>query len=433
MSKPRDIMTSGVWTLGLLAVALSGAWAQDTSTPPATGTAPDANAQSQEPVSPLPAYGQENPPPAVTENPPLSGIDLPSLEPHAAPLSYLQPGATVSQSLDTNPTTALGGQSAYSVSRALGSMTLQRLWSHYDLALDYIGGVAYYDLQGQGLKNLQQMDINQKLSWKRGELNLRETFSYLPEGNFGAAYGSLGSTGIASLGNTGAAPLLTGSILGDLGLAPRILNVSMADVEEYLSPKSSITAAGGYGFTHFYGDDATTGTQFLGSSEAFAQVGYSRVMTSHTQVALMYAYQGFDFNFSGLSFHSNIFQAMYGHRISGRMDFLIAAGPQLTFIGAECSALDVITDPDQCSINASGAVEGTIPDRRLGVAGRARLRYRFTKTELDASYSRFDTNGSGLFAGAQTDVALLDASVVESVGPYGRSGLFAQRATAACE
>ena len=34
-------------------------------------------------------------PPPVSENPPLSGLDLPSLEPHAAPLSYLQPGCDV--------------------------------------------------------------------------------------------------------------------------------------------------------------------------------------------------------------------------------------------------------------------------------------------------------------------------------------------------
>ncbi len=59
-------------------------------------------------------------------------------------------------------------------------MTLQRLWSHYDLALDYIGGVGYYNLTGEGFVALQQMDIDQKITWKRGELSLRDSFSYLP-------------------------------------------------------------------------------------------------------------------------------------------------------------------------------------------------------------------------------------------------------------
>jgi hypothetical protein len=417
MSK-RHILTPGIWTLLLLvfAMATQGAQAQDTSTPSATSTQ-DSNSQSQEPV---PAYGQENAPPPVTENPPLSGIDMPNLEPHAAPLSYIQPGATVSESADTNVANTLGGGQVASVTRGLGSVALQRLWSHYVLALDYIGGVGYYDVPGEGFKALQQMDLNQKLSWKRGELNLRDSFSYLPEGNFGGAYGSLGSQGIASLGNTGAAPLLSGSVLGTLGLVPRVLNVSMADVSEYLSPNSALTAAGGYAFTHFYGSTASTGTQltgispatgtqFIGSSEVFAQAGYSRVLTAHTQVALMYAYQAFDFNFSGLDFHSHIIQAMYGHRVSGRMDFLVAAGPQFTVLGLPCTTVDVLLGLSSCSINQSGQPVGTISDTRIGVAGRARLRYRFPKTSLEASYDRYETSGSGLFAGAQTDLARLGA------------------------
>ena len=69
-----------IWTLGMLAFALSGAWAQDSSTPPPTETAPQSGQQE-----PVPAYGQENTPPPISENPPLSGLDLPSHEPHAAP------------------------------------------------------------------------------------------------------------------------------------------------------------------------------------------------------------------------------------------------------------------------------------------------------------------------------------------------------------
>ena len=68
-----------IWTLGIVALALSAALGQDT-TPPATGAAPESSQQE-----PVPAYGQENAPAPITENPPLSGVDLPSLEPHAAP------------------------------------------------------------------------------------------------------------------------------------------------------------------------------------------------------------------------------------------------------------------------------------------------------------------------------------------------------------
>jgi hypothetical protein len=174
MSKHQSI-----WTLGMLAFALSGAWGQDNSTPPSSEAAPPSSQQE-----PAPAYGQENAPPPILENPPLSGLDQPSLEPHAAPLSYLQPGATISESVESNAASTLGGAGVSSVSRALGSVTLRRLWSNYDLAIDYVGGAGYYTITGEGFKALQQMDLDQKITWKRGQLSLRDSFSYLPEGNF---------------------------------------------------------------------------------------------------------------------------------------------------------------------------------------------------------------------------------------------------------
>jgi hypothetical protein len=389
-----------IWILLLLALALQAAWAQDSS---------GAQQPADNPQEPAPAVGDQNPAPPITENPPLSGMDQPGLEPHAAPLSYLQPGATVSESMDSNVTNLVGAGGTHSVTRGLGSVTLQRLWSNYDLALDYIGGASYYNLQGQGFKALQQMDLDQKITWKRGQLSVRDSFSYLPEGNFGAAYGSLGSQGIASLGNTAFGQFWGGSSLGTVGLASRIMNVSMADISEYLTPKSAVTAAGGYAFTHFYGNDVETGSSFIGSSQVSVQVGYNRVLSPHTQVALVYGYQGFDFPTFGNAFHSHIVQLMYGHRISGRMDFLLAAGPQYTRLQEACSLADVLLGNVHCGISSTGLPVGSIPDTRIGVAGRAQLRYRFPKTSLDLSYERYETSGSGLFAGAQTDTARLGA------------------------
>src|SRR6202795_3306412 len=130
--------------------------------------------------------------------------------------------------------------------RPLGGVTMEPVGSHYDLALDYIGGVGYYNVQGQGWVSLQQMDFDEKITWKRGQLSLRDSFSYLPEGNFGGSYGSLGSEDVASLGSTAFSSFWGGSTLGNLGLASRVLNLSLADVTENLSARSSITAAGGY-------------------------------------------------------------------------------------------------------------------------------------------------------------------------------------------
>jgi len=395
-----------IWVMSVLVLTLTAVWAQDTPAPQQDNPTPQDNGQPQQPV---PAYGQEGSPAPITENPPLSGLDLPSLEPHAAPLSYLQPGATFSDSADSNPTSTAGNSSFISITRALGSVALRRLWSNYDLAMDYAGGVAYYDLKGQGWKALQQMDLDQKISWKRGSLSIRDSFSYLPEGNFGESYGALGSAGVQSLGSTAFGSFWGGSALGTLGLAPRILNVSLADVTENLTPKSAVTAAGGYAFTHFYGSQ-TNGATFFGSSQISAQAGYNRILSVHTQVALVYGYQGFDFNAFGTAFHTHVIEGMYGHRITGRMDLLIGAGPQFTKIGVACTFLDSLLAISGCKFNQAGEPVGSIPDTRIGVAGQARLRYRFPRTNFDLRYERFETSGSGLFAGAQTDLAQLTAT-----------------------
>ena len=381
-----------IWAVGLLCCCLGAAWGQDNP------TAPDNSGQPQEPV---PAYGQEGAPPPISQNPPLSGLDLPSLEPHAAPVSYLQPGAMVSEAASSNIANTTGGSSTSSVTRALGSLVLRRLWSNYDLALDYVGGAGYYNLIGW--KALQQMEIDQKISWKRGNLSLRDSFSYLPEGNFGASFGALGSSGMQGLGSAGLGSFWGGAGLGNLGLAPRILNVSLVDATESLTPKSALTAAGGYAFTHFYGSQPN-GAPFFSSSQVSAQGAYNRILSAHTQVGLVYGYQAFDFNATATSFHAHIVEAMYGHRITGRMDLLIAAGPEFLKISLPC----VVLEPG-CQVGQN-AIVGSMPHTRIGAAGQARLRYRFPKTKVSLSYEHFLTSGSGVFAGATTDLARLNAS-----------------------
>jgi len=397
---------SRAWKILVVSVLFSaaqGAWAQENPVPPTEGT----TGQVQEPV---PAYGENNPPAPPNDNPPLSGLDLPSLEPHATPVSYLQAGATLNQSADSNVGNALGGGSFTSVSRALGTLTLHRLWSNYDLGLEYVGGVGYYSYTGQGFRSLQQMNFDQKVSWKRGQLSVINSFSYLPEGTFGGAYGSLGSAGAQSLGSTGLGGFWGGNGLAALGLASRITNVSLAAIEQSLTPKSAVTATAGYSFTHFYGNESS-GVSFIGSSQVSAQAGYDHTLTSHTQVALIYGYQGFDFSVGGTAFHSHVVQGLYGHRISGRMDLMLGAGPQLTLIDAQTAVCNPPSDPVfLCTLLGGTLGESTVRRTSLGVAAQARLRYLFSKSSLAMNYERLQTNGGGVFAGAQSDIASVSLS-----------------------
>ena len=375
---------AGFWIL-MLATLPGIAWAQDDSAQP-SGSVPQDSSQQ-----PAPAYGADTQLTPMTENPPLSGLDIPGLEPHAAPLSYLQPGVSVSETLDSNVANSLGQSAVHSVSEVLGSVALQRLWSRYALVGDYLGGAAYYNARGIGWKMLQQGDFEYKVTWRRGQLALRDTFNYLPEGNFGVQYGAIGTPGITPAGVNNFGTFWGGNTFGGLGQVPRIWNLALGDVTENLSPRSALTGAVGYAFTHYTenpvpGSIPLLNNKFLGGSQLSAQAGYNHILNAHDQIALVYGYQAFDFTAQGTAFHSHVIQGMYGHRVSGRMDFLVGAGPQITKI-------------------SSVSLFGPVSDTRLGVAARAQLRYRFPRTIMELSFERFETNGSGFFAGAQTNVA----------------------------
>lgn len=385
-------------------LALSLSYAQDNP----------AQAQNAEnPQAPTPAYGTDNTVPPTSENPPISGLDVPNLEPHAAPLSYLQLGAHFSESADSNVENTLGGAGLGSVTNALGSVDLERLWSHYDLALDYLGGAGYYSFADIGIRQIEELGVDQKVTWKRGQLSVRDAFSYQPEGTFGNAYGSVATLG-AGLNESSA--FLTGFGLGALGEVPRIMNISAADAVENLTPKSALTATVGYGFVHFLDNEPGLNNSFIGNSQITAMAGYDRVLGPHDQGALVYAYQGFSFS-TGVTFHSHVIQLMWGHRISGRMDFLVAAGPQFTQL------LDIPTF--EANTSAASIVPPCVPaptlqdfsgedcpanELRISAAGRAALHYRFPKTLLYASYDHYITTGAGFFAGAESDVARLGFS-----------------------
>ncbi|MGA8867372.1 MAG: hypothetical protein WB510_10415 [Candidatus Sulfotelmatobacter sp.] len=414
MRKPHKILSPI-----LLILALGSAMAQDSGSPQTNTPAQQDDAQQSQ--IPAPAYGQENPPPPVNENPPISGLDIPGLEPHAAPLSYLQPRAHVLETADSNVGNNLGASSVRSVTSALAGVDLQRLWKNYQLSLSYTGGVGYYSLRGLGFRQVEQLNLDQKINWKRGQLGIRDSFSYLPEGNFAEAYGSMNGVGqlLGSSSFGGGSVLFGNGVFGSLGDVPSIVNMALVDVVENLTPKSSVTATVGYGFVHYtdnigssiFGQNGAEPISFLGSRQETAQVGYDRILGPHDQAALVYAYQNFDFSVSGAAFHTQLAQLMWGHRISGRMDFVIGGGPQLTRINETTQGCTIINiTPSQCLNFGGELITTTLDTTGLSAAGRASLRYKFPKTMLALSYQHYNTNGSGFFAGAKSDIALLSAN-----------------------
>jgi hypothetical protein len=353
------------------------------------GASADAPAQQNPP--PAPAYGQANPSVMTGQNPPISALDAPSLEPNLQPRSMLVGGVVASEALDTNIDDTAGSDSVHSVTRLLGGLAMQRLWERYNFAAAYVGGVGFYPNASPVTRQIQELQAQQSVLWKTGQASLRDSFSYLPEGSFGAgAYGGasgfqLGLGGLdQSIGLSGGAlgggyGVIGASQFGSLGQTPRITNVTVADIVQQLGPRSALTAAGSFGLVHFTGGNPFG---FVNSNQFSGEVGYSHALNPRSQVGVEYAYRGFrypDLGSAGVAgVNTHIFQALYGYRITGRMDLLVGAGPQWTFISGQ---------PNDLTASA-----------------RASLRYRFERASAELSYLRINTAGSGFFAGAESDI-----------------------------
>lgn len=331
-----------------------------------------------------------------SENPPISGLDQPSLEAPFQTRSFLVLGAHVSEAADSNVGQSTGSSSLNADTRALGSLMLQRISSHAVTALDYVGGIIYYSDFSPGTNQIHQFDGEQRFLWRTGQLTARDEFSYLPEGAFGyGAYGESGAynLGLGGLGYIGGAVgqglggIFTLGEFGALGQAPRYSNISILDLEQGLSKRSSLTLAAGYGLIRFTGNSPN----FIDSNQITGQAGYDYQISRRSQIALVYGFQQFQYpNLPGSSFHTHVGQFLYGYRISGRLDLVLGAGPQVTVI------------------NNSPLFGGS--SQRITASARGILRYRFPKTSLGLYYDRYDTSGSGYFLGATSDIVRFSVS-----------------------
>ena len=403
----RDYIFIFVLLMGLGMVAV----AQDTSAQQPPDTTPPADTTPPSDSSTPPAFGQQGAAPQQNvDNPPVSGLDLPNLNPNASSRSFLVPGIHVSQAVDSNISNQLGGETFQGVTRALGSLALQKLWSRYNVGLEYVGGGAYFAGQNLGWTQFHSLDAAQRYLWRTGQFALRDGFSYLPEGAFGygayggsgalAGIGNIGGGGITGVGlGSGGALFGGGGQLASLGNSPRISNISAADITQSLSPRSSITLAGGYGLVHFLSGSATqvvngVPVTFIDSQQVSGQAGYNYQISRSDQIGLLYGYQSFHYptSVSG-NFRTHLFHVLYGHRISGRMDLILGGGPQITYIVSPIAG-------NSNYVNASG---------------RASLRYRFPQTNIAISYDRYNSSGSGFYGGARTNLFRFTAS-----RPFGR-------------
>jgi hypothetical protein len=360
-----------------LAMVATCAMAQDESRQPGT--------------TPAPAFGQ-NAPVLNPENPPVSGLDEPGLDLRTATRSFIAPSLQLSESADTNAGNQFGSHNVEAVTRFLGALDLQRFWSKTDFLAEYLGGGALYST-GLNVRQMHAVGAEIVDRWRTGQVTLRDSFSYLPEGSFSfGSYGGVPGLGLANSGmeTGGVGGGLAGTHnfgtgqLGSIGLIPRLANTAIVDVVQSITPRTALTLAGGFSNAHFYDDS----NQLVNSDQTTVQGGFSHLLSRHDQIGAIYGYQLFRFpQITGGQIQNHIFNLRWAHTITGRLSLVVGAGPQYAIIQQDYPA------PSE--------------EKHWSANGRVQLRYKLRRTAFVMAYEKYTSSGSGFYAGADSQVARL--------------------------
>jgi hypothetical protein len=353
-----------------LVIALGTGWSQENN----GGAVTESNVQGS-----LPQAQSGDSMPHEVDDFPASDSGQWSIEPPpASSRSYLLAGISASEGAQSNPSwTSQDSSQVVSATNLSGAFDLVLSRRRSETGIDYLGSDTFYSSYGSlKLYNqpYQHLNAYQRIFWPRGHLTFRNLFGYISEANFGSS--SLG--GVA--GSGGLPPFLGVSQVGEVGQAGYLTNVSSVDVTEALRPRSSVFLAAAYSITDYLGN----GGDLFNSRQASTRAGYNYILTRRDTVGIAYGYRRFDYPVTDAGkVVTNSVQLVFQRQVSGRMDMVLAAGPEF--------------------INLSGGVG---QNSQIGATVRAALHYRWERSSLIASYNRLVTAGSGVFLGGTSDIVL---------------------------
>ena len=167
-----------------------------------------------------------------------------------------------------------------------------------------------------------------------------------------------------------------------------------------LTPRTSLTLVGGYSFLAYPDGD------LFNSWTATGRIGYNYLWTPKDTVAVFYTYSGIRYSNVDQSIDAHSFQASYARRVTGRLAFQVAVGPQVVV----------------SRIPISSGTQGT-NTTQVFLALNTSAQYQLRRVALRASYDHWVSPGSGVFAGAVTDT--VQGTATRQMSPTFSSGLTA--------
>lgn len=361
-------------------VPLAPAQEPGTSTPPAGSVPTNPPAETQGAAAEAPANA-----PVPDTRPPTGAEEIGVGLRHQG-RNYIVPALQVFAYGDSNRTISTSGQPGTELAgTVVARLAVQHVTRTSQLTLDYMGGGLFYARESDLNSTLHQFGITQAFTGRRWALVLNDRAGYMPESSFGfGGFGSLGS-GIpggfgSSLGNLG--PAFSSEATLVTGRGYRIDNTTTAEVQYVASPRSTFTATAAYGLLRFEEGG------LVDSDHRIFAGGYNYNLTRRDTLGVTYGVSLFHFRGSNRGFDDHFVQLVYGRRITGRLAFELAGGPQLDIFK---NSLTSSTRHYFWNLHSS-------------------LRYRWPRSDLEISYGRYTSSGSGLLYGAETDQVGVSAS-----------------------
>jgi hypothetical protein len=394
------------WTVVVaLVLCTTGAFAQDQK----QDTSPiDPNAPLQ-PLDPSPSGGYANRPPVGAARGVAEPFDPQPYDPAqvtpdqntlagAAPFTLgsmqhsrniFDPAISVSQlgqavPGNTGPTILTG------LSVASASLNFNRTWSEYHFSTIYNGGETFNIGYGAASTyfgktsphyQFHDLVVTQEADWARWHVLLRDDFMASPGAAFtGQGMGGPGlSAQFSSLLGAPPSSLASAFVPSETintGEAMRYRNGILGQAEYSFTRRSTFTFSGSYGLLHF------TTPGYVSSSMFDVQAGYDYLLDPSNSIAILASYGKIDYTGTGIATTDYMGALAYGRKITGRLAFQVAAGPQ--------------------EIHYPGA--GGVGNLQLLIASvNSALSYQRRRSGISLSYVRGLSGGSGVYLGATSN------------------------------
>ena len=225
----------------------------------------------------------------------------------------------------------------------------------------------------------QQLSAAYNLMLSRAQIQLFDSFSYIPDSQFGFAGGTnlalpgIGGTLGPSIPGLGTAILPNQSIYA--AVCPRYSNAFAAQTTYQFSRRSSMTLGGSYGFLDF--TEPGNVDNYMVTSSA----GYNFALNETDSIGVLYRFSGYHYSGEPQALGNHVANFVYVKRISRQLVLNLFGGPQITTFRVPIASSTT----------------------NVGASAGATFRRLFEHGSIGLNYYHGLTGGGGVLQGAFTD------------------------------